>query len=185
MFASVKKTIAFITLSLFAVSVFAANPNQGPKPKCPPGKLPVYENGIWKCKEPSIKAPTKPQMSTTSSAKQFDASPKKPPRAKPDLTIYSIERPVGQYANDPKRLTVHVKNSGNAKSIGGKVKVTLSNGQTATANMPTINPNSMRLVYVVFSKNIPSKVRATATADSQKQIAESNESNNTSKPVSL
>lgn len=172
----IKSIISVAAVTVFAANAFAAVPG-GPKPKCPLGQIAVKENGSWVCKEPSIKAPGKAQMSTTG-AKNFKAPGGKPPRAKADLIVEQINLAPG----NNKRVAVNIKNIGKMTSKGGKAQVKLPSGKTGSSVMPDIKPGQTRLVYVDFRK--PVKGRVTATADHTKQVPESNENNN-SKTTSL
>jgi len=46
---AVKTLVVLASISLFAITGFAANP-AGPMPKCPKGQIPKLEMGMWQCK---------------------------------------------------------------------------------------------------------------------------------------
>lgn len=165
-------TFAAIAITHIAGAAQAASPYP-PKPKCPLGQIAVWKQTHWACQAPSIKAPTKPGLEASVGGSKAKVDAKTPSRAKPDLQVYSAET-----SNTKDNVVVvHVKNHGNSVSKGGKVQVKLADGRARSANMPNINPNQIRLIYVEFRKPI-GKNRATVTADSTKVVAESNENNN-------
>ena len=43
----------------------SAQGNAGPRPSCPKGQIPKQENGMWKCTEMGLTAPSNPQQANT------------------------------------------------------------------------------------------------------------------------
>ncbi len=171
----IKKLLTLTALATLASGAFAASPNQPSAGggNCPPGTIPVLDNGLVDCVEATIQQQGNTGMSSSRAGSSYKAV-KKPGRAKPDLVVHSVEK----HNTDSKKLTVHIENQGNSISKGGKVRVKLSSGQTATASMPDINAGQMRLVYLNFRTDVKSG-RVNVMADSNKQVNESKENNNT------
>jgi len=158
-------------LSTITFNAMAASPN-GPKPKCPMGEIPVLENGSWQCKQPSIKAQTRPQASTAAPAR---AGIKKATIALPDLSIANIMK-----QNDPTpnvdTFKVYVKNTGNAKSAACKMSLDSSSGG-GEMSIPSIKAGSGKWIEVKFFEyKKGSRIRL--FVDSQKKVVETNEGNN-------
>lgn len=160
-------------LSTVAFNALAASPN-GPKPKCPMGEIPVLENGSWQCKEPSIKAPTRPQASTAAPSRG-GIKIQKASIAMPDLSIANVSK-----KNDPTpnvdTYSVYVKNTGNKDSAPCKMYFNASSGQ-GEFNVPQIKAGSGEWIEVKYFEYKDGS-RISLYVDSQKTVAETNEGNN-------
>lgn len=173
------KTIKYITatilLSSLAFNAYAGSSN-GPKLRCQNGQIPVLENNEWKCGNPHVQAPTSNSESQSSSRfKLKKASPLKPPRAKPDLSIANIIK-----LNDPTpqvdSFKAYVKNTKNIASSPSKLSF-VSNGAGGEVNVASIPANSGKWIEVQFFE-FKDGARISLMVDSQKKVNETNESNN-------
>lgn len=169
-----KQLISAVILSTVAVSAMAASPN-GPKPKCPMGQIPVLKNNMWVCAEPSIKAATKPQAATAAPAAINRATPEKPERAKPDLSIANVMK-----QNDPTpdvdSFKVYVKNTGPVASAPTKMSLNSPKGG-GEVSVESIPANSGKWIAVQFF-SFDRGDRILLEVDSIKKVTESNENNN-------
>lgn len=170
---TVKYLVSAVVLSSLATAAFAG-PVGGPKPKCPPGQLPVLKNNIWVCDEPHIKAPSRPNMSTTAPNRAV-AAPTRSPRGKPDLSIANIIK-----QNDPTpnvdKFKVYVKNTENTASPACKMSLNSSSGG-GEVSVPAIPANSGTWIEVKFFE-FKDGSRISLYVDSQKKVPETNENNN-------
>lgn len=171
-----KKLASTLILSSVAISVFAA-PANGPKPTCSLGKIAVVENHTWVCKEPGIKTKELDKSSTLRlPAKQLDkASPSKPERAKPDLSIGNI---LKQHNPNPNIDTfkVYVRNTQGVASPATKMSLNSPKGG-GEVSVPALPANGGEWVEVSFFK-FDKGDRILLMADAHQKVAETNESNN-------
>lgn len=171
---TVSSILYAVVFSVVASGAMAANPN-GPKPKCPPGEVPVLENGSYHCEELKIKAPTKPGRHTTSAPAKF----KKAKIMLPDYKILSAKRKMGTTAT----FLVKVKNMGNGNAPQGVLfgQHFLQNNQSwgGDAIIPPLAAGATKLVTITIPpENYTRGDRLLFTADYFKKIVESNENNN-------
>ena len=170
---TLKTMLAAIALTFVASSASAASPN-GPKPRCPNlGEIPVFVNGMWVCKAPSIKAKGNGLESVVGGANK---KIKKPVRVakKPDLFVIAVEN---NYYEDPTKIRVVVRNKGAIKS-GSAVLLGTVNGLKAEGSIPSMNPTYAKAVTLKFAKPMKRGDRLKFVADSKGHIDESNENNN-------
>jgi len=168
-----KKLATSLVLSSIALSVFAA-PANGPKPSCSLGKIAVVENNIWVCQEATIKA--KDQTTSRLPIRQLDkASPAKPERAKPDLSIANI---LKQNSPNPNIDTfkVYVKNTEGVASPATKMSLHSPKGG-GEVSVPSLPANGGQWVEVSFFK-FDQGDRILLMADAHQKVPETNESNN-------
>ncbi|MDH5191915.1 MAG: hypothetical protein OEW89_11790 [Gammaproteobacteria bacterium] len=171
---TLKTTLIAIALTAVASSSFAA-PNNGPKPHCQLGKIAVLEDGMWQCKQPSIKAADSNMESHTKGKK---LGQKKPERARPDYVITKVSRTQG---ND-KMLAVTVTNQGaDASVVGSELYATVMGGDIGTAAipMPELKAGQSQTTFVSFNQAPDRGSRIRVMADGNKHIKESKENNNT------
>lgn len=169
-----KQLISALVLSTIAVGAFAA-PTNGPKPRCPLGQIAVPKNNMWVCEEPSIKAPTKPMQMTTAKLKLDKATPKKPERAKPDLSIVNMLK-VNHNTPDISKFRVYVKNSKGVASPATKMSLNTPKG-SGEVSVPAIAANSGQWVEISFFQ-FDRGDRILLEADSYKKVSETDETNN-------
>lgn len=167
-----KTTLTTLLIAGFTASVQAAAPG-GPKPKCPFGQLPVLKNGTWFCEDAKIQS--KPKSERFAAIGSTAKTVKAPSRAKPDLSIANILK-----LNDPTpnldKFKVYVKNTGSVASPASKLSFNGSSGG-GEVSVPQIAAKSGHWVEVQFFE-FRDGSRIKLMADSQKKVAESNESNN-------
>ena len=126
-----KTALTAITLSITVSSSFAA-PSNGPKPSCyNMGEIAVFSNGMWVCKQPSIKAKGNGMESAVGGGGNKLAN-KKPKRARPDYIITKVKRKK----NNDKVLAVTVKNLGSKASVAGsELFATVKGGDVGIAGI--------------------------------------------------
>jgi CARDB len=172
---NVKHLISAIVLSTLTASAFAG-PVNGPKPKCPMGQLPVLKNNIWVCEEPSIKAPSRPGLSSSTSRQTMaNKAPTRPQRAKPDLSIANILK-LNEPTPNVDKFKVYVKNTQGVASAPCKMSLNSTSGGGEIA-VPQIPANSGKWLEVSFFE-FKDGSRIRLMVDSQKKVTETNENNN-------
>jgi subtilase family serine protease len=140
------------------------------------GQIATADNGIWKCKEPALKAKDSPARAGSGTATiNAKAAPK------PDFVILGAKRVNGTGG----AFSVRIKNQGAAATSKGTLWANhhmAQNGGTASASvyMPSFNGGETKNVVVTFNPdNFKRGDRVLFTADYFKEVAESNENNNT------
>lgn len=172
---TIKQLISAVVLSTVAVSAFAA-PTNAPKPKCPLGQIPVLKNNMWVCEQPSIKAATKAERATAHPATAVKrATPTKPERAKPDLSIANIIK-LNDPTPDVASFKVYVKNSEGVASTPTKMSINSPKGG-GEMTVDAIPANSGKWIVVKFF-NFDRGDRILLEVDSIKKVNETNENNN-------
>ncbi len=167
-----------LVLSSVATAAFAANPN-GPKPKCPPGQIPVLENGSYHCEDLKIKAPGRANETMKSAPAGRQTKMKKAKLVLPDYTILGAKRKMGTSHT----FTVKIKNMGTKAAPQGHLfgQHFLKNNQSwgADAVIPPLNPGQVKAVDITIPpENYTRGDRILFTADYFKKLVESNENNN-------
>lgn len=172
-----KKIITLLASTIIVTNVSAA-PSNADKPRCPIGKIAVYENGGWSCKAPSIKTKDTPQRQINSIGSELKIKEKTSP--KPDFTIVKVQQMPSKG-----KFRVTVKNKGAAYGAKKAVlwadhKTAIGGNASASVYMPQIfGSGEKKYVDITFNPaNFRSGERVIFKIDYLKEIPETNENNN-------
>lgn len=174
------KMTSVLTLALVASYSVSAE-NNGPKPRCPIGKIAVLEQGHWQCQELTIKSHVKAETRAIKSTRAVMPSKiQKKQAAQPDFTIVAVKK-----MRSPRTFRVTVKNKGaayGAKQTNVWATHHRADGTTNSVveKMPQVfGAGEQKYIDIKFTAaNIERGDKLTFTVDSFKVIAEKNERNN-------